>query len=68
MAKKKKQKELHETEIKVPVRIQCGRCGKRILRDYYDIVKYQIGGQEFCSKECYEKYLNEIEGGIKKCQ
>ena len=56
-----------ETEIKFPVKTKCSHCNKRITRDYYDIVKYQIKDLEFCSEECYKAYIQEMEE-LLKCQ
>lgn len=50
-----------ETEIKIPVKTNCAYCNKRIIRDYYDIVRYQIKDLEFCSEECFKKYIKKIE-------
>lgn len=56
-----------ETEIKVPVKTKCSHCNKKITRDYYDIVKYQIKDLEFCSEKCYKAYIQEMEE-LLKCQ
>jgi hypothetical protein len=56
-----------ETEIKVPVKTRCSHCDKKIVRDYYDLVKYSIKDMEFCSKECYDSYIKEMEE-LLKCQ
>lgn len=57
----------YETEIKIPVKTKCSHCNKRITRDYYDIVKYQIKDMEFCSEECYKAYIKEMEE-LLECQ
>lgn len=56
-----------ETEIKVPVKTRCAYCDKRIVRDYYDLVKYQIKNLEFCSESCYKAYIKKIEEEL-QCQ
>lgn len=48
----------YDAEIKFPVRKICAHCGKKMIRDYFDIVKYQLNGLEFCSQQCYANYVN----------
>ena len=50
----------YEPEIKFPVRKICAHCGKRMTRDYFDIPKYQLDNQEFCSPQCYSNYINKV--------
>ena len=57
----------YETEIKVLVKTKCSHCNKKITRDYYDIVKYQIKDLEFCSEACYKAYIKKIEEEL-QCQ
>jgi hypothetical protein len=63
MGKQKRSKGVrkdYKEEIKFPVRKICGHCGKRMTRDYFDIVKYKLGDIEFCSNECYANYVNQF--------
>lgn len=61
MGKKKKckgKKMNYEATIKFPVRKICAHCGKQMVRDYYDIPKYEFQGKEFCGNKCYSNYIN----------